>query len=212
MQEYYVGLIVQNSPHRQVKFNHRVCKIHRSPASIVNNVFLLMTSRTNKTIFYFCFILCIYIQEVVSSSNILLLFFFFLFHLIPKSVSSWSCSKCPPICAIHNDIFNSCTGCNRLRNTSHYWKLSLHMKDVVSAFPNMTFQKASREKMALLSFASNLYLKDDWKLCQVHWKGFVWSALPRARLCVQAEHGVLLLRFSELESWTDWDPSTLNTV
>lgn len=139
-------------------------------------------------------------------------FFFFLFHLIPKSVSSWSCSKCPPICAIHNDIFNSCTGCNRLRNTSHYWKLSLHMKDVVSAFPNMTFQKASREKMALLSFASNLYLKDDWKLCQVHWKGFVWSALPRARLCVQAERWVLLLRFSELESWTDWDPSTLNTV
>lgn len=37
-----------------------------------------MTSRTNKTIFYFCFILCIYIQKVVYSSNILLLFFSFL--------------------------------------------------------------------------------------------------------------------------------------
>lgn len=140
-----------------------------------------------KLFFYFCFILCIYIQKVVYSSKILLAFFFFLFfllQLIPKSVSARSCSKCPLICAIHNDILNSCTGCNRLRNTNHYWKLSLHMKDAVSAFPNMTFQKASREKMALLSFASNLYLKDDWKLWQVHWKGFVWLALPRARLCV----------------------------
>lgn len=136
-----------------------------------------------KLFFNFCLIWCIYIQKVVYSSNILLLFFF-LFQLIPKSVSAWFCSKCPWICAIHSDIFNSCTGCNTLRNTSHYWKLSLHMKDMVSAFPNMTFQKASREKSALLSFASNLYLKDDWKLCQVHWKGFIWLALPRAGLCV----------------------------
>lgn len=141
-----------------------------------------------KLFFYFCFILCIYIQKVVYSIlqtfYCFFSFLFFLFQLIPKSVSAQSCSKCPPICALHNDIFNSCTGCNRLGDISHYWKLSLHMKDVVSAFPNMTFQKTSREEMALLSFTSNLYLRDDWKLCQVHWKGFVWSALPRARLRV----------------------------
>lgn len=160
-----------------------------------------------KLFFYFCFIFCIYIQKVVYSSNILLpFFFFFLFQLIPKSVSAWSCSKFPPICAIHNDIFNSCTGCNTLRNISHYWELSLRMKDVVSAFPNMTFQKASREKTALLSFASNLCLKDDWKLCQVHWKGFVWLALPRVRLCLSRRWSVAaeVVRAGETESPAHW--------
>lgn len=167
--------------------------------------FLQMTSRTNKTIFLFLFYFmhlhpkgCLFFKHSIA--------FFFLFQLIPKSVSAWSCSKCPPICAIHNDIFNSCTGCNTLRNISHYWKLSLHMNDVVSAFPNMTFQKASREKTALLSFASNLCLKDDWKLCQVHRKGFMWLALPRERLCLSRRWSVAaeVLRAGETETPAHW--------
>lgn len=50
-----VGLIVQNSLHGYVKFNHRVCKIHRFPASTLNKVILLMTSRTNNNTFLFLF-------------------------------------------------------------------------------------------------------------------------------------------------------------
>lgn len=89
-----VGLIVQNSAHRYVKFNHRLCKIHRSPASIVNNVFLLMTSRTNKTIFQFLsYFMHLYSKDCLFFKHSIA--FFFLFQLIPKSVSTWFCSKCP---------------------------------------------------------------------------------------------------------------------
>lgn len=146
-----VGLIVQNSPHGYVKCNHRVCEIHRFPASILNKVILLMISRTSNNTFLFLFHFmhlhltgCLFFKHPIAS------FFFFPFQLISKAGGAWSCSKSYPICAIHNDTFNSCTGCSRLRNTSHYWKLSVHMKYVVSAFPNMRFQKASREKMHCL--------------------------------------------------------------